>query len=617
MSRKKTLLHIFLIIALACLLSAGVTANFSEGNHLLESLHSNEDTPKIVKALGGNTEFPECPPDLSQAKPSRIVMQVIDNTFHKWKEYDLDEPGRICVVLIEPEYRRLDAQEKTELLEASSKWIEQQPDLDQGYSLSPSDPRLDLPSIPMPYISDHPLELQEFTLEVFDQDDRVRVSSESSQTYPHNTIGYIESSFPNARLRASGFLIAPHTILTNAHVVYNENYGGYLNSMIFTPGQYQASSSATVQRPYGSREAFKVEANPGYLEIWEQSYGWEMAEQDYAAAFILDPFDGIDTYMPLEFNTLYSILETAGYPGIVQVEETYAQWFASGFYYGHSELILAYSISSSQGQSGSPVWADYNDKKRIIAIHSFSSAYFKGGPRLVDENINLIKEWMKWDPGKNKEKPAWQRIASNTSPALALDNNILAASFEERGVWLYDNNWHQVSTKTAQNLAFNNGTLAASFEKDGVFLYENEQWQKIALTTAKDLAFDNNGTLAASFDKLGLWLYQNNQWEKIASTAAENLAFDNNGTLAASFDKLGVWLYQNGQWQNIASTTAENLAFDNNGTLAASFDKLGVWLYQNGQWQKIAISRAQGMAAYNNTFIVSFNTFGVWYYLSN
>jgi len=387
--------------------------------------------------------------------------------------------------------------------------------------------------------------------------------------------------------------------------------------MIFAPGQYQASSSASVQRPYGSREAFKVEANPGYLEIWEPSYGWEMAKQDYAAAFILDPFNGIDTYMPLEFNTLYPHVETAGYPGIVQLEETYAQWLAPGYYYGHTELIMAYNITSSQGQSGSPVWADYNDKKRIIAIHSFSSAYFKGGPRLVDENINLIKEWMQWDPGKNKEKLAWQRIASTTAPALAIDNNILAASFEELGTWLYDDSWHQVSTSTAQSLAFNNGILAASFTENGVLLFENEQWQKIASTTAKDLAFDNNGTMAASFDKLGLWLYQNNQWEKIASTTADNIAFDNNGTLAASFDKLGLWLYQNNQWEKIASTTADNIAFDNNGTLAASFDKLGLWLYQNNQWEKIAISKTQDLAANNNIFIASFDIYGIWYYLSN
>jgi hypothetical protein len=67
----------------------------------------------------------DCPDTLDVLQPSRVILQIIDNVFYKWSEYDLNESGEFCIVMHAPYERKLSAKEARELLQASNKWIDQ------------------------------------------------------------------------------------------------------------------------------------------------------------------------------------------------------------------------------------------------------------------------------------------------------------------------------------------------------------------------------------------------------------------------------------------------------------------------------------------------------------
>ncbi len=394
------------LLSLAIIFIFTLAINVYAGDEL-KLLTNGENFENLVaeESVNDNINLSDCPVGLDQSSPSRVVMQIIDNTFHKWKEYELDESGDFCIVMIEPEYLRLDAQEALELLQASSKWVFQTPDPAEGYTLDYNDPRVDLPPVTMPLIDDLPLELKEYIPEVvIGDDERVRVSRDLCQAHPHNTIGFITIEFAREEFRGTGFLVGPHTILTNGHVVYSENHGGYAKKIEFAPGQYQDSERARVERPYGYREAYGFEANPDYIRVIQKprsTLGEEGAE-DYAAVFIEQPFEGINTFMPLQFNTTDIRINTAGYPGQAHGKSTSSQWFSSGFAFGSEDFnIITHYADTSAGQSGSPIWVFDGQTRRVIAIHALgyeNDISFNFGPSLVDDNRNLIEGWMKWSP---------------------------------------------------------------------------------------------------------------------------------------------------------------------------------------------------------------------------
>jgi C1A family cysteine protease/V8-like Glu-specific endopeptidase len=241
---------------------------------------------------------------------------------------------------------------------------------------------------------------------VIGSDDRTRVSLSTVQTFPRNTIGFVLISFSiDEWYRGTGFLVSPHTILTNAHNVYDEDMGGYVQSLEFFPAQYQSTEGGQVTLPYGSRDAVDVKTNQQYIDAWDPDvYTLEMVSHDYAAAFIEEPFSDITTYMPLLFDytpAIGSSIHTAGYPKEVKGEnDSLAQWYVSGGVVDLDARVLAHDADVTGGQSGSPTWIEDagTGSPRAIAFVSFSSTEYNGGPRLVSTNQDLIEEWMQWTP---------------------------------------------------------------------------------------------------------------------------------------------------------------------------------------------------------------------------
>lgn len=222
-----------------------------------------------------------------------------------------------------------------------------------------------------------------------------------TDSYPVNTVGYVSMVFPNdGEYRATGFLVSPYTILTNGHVVFGSDDGGYATTLNFSPGQYQLVPGGDVVRPYGTKDAVS----------WETNILYENGEDfidDYATAHFDIPFEGIDTFMPLVFNYVPEYVNVAGYPAMALGVSTYGMWHSYGEVIETTEPpeLLCFLAYTYGGSSGGPVW-DFNPEtqvRRVVAINSFGASLngiplYNGGPKLTSDNQEIIEEWLQWAP---------------------------------------------------------------------------------------------------------------------------------------------------------------------------------------------------------------------------
>jgi V8-like Glu-specific endopeptidase len=374
----------------------------------------------------------ECPDGIEQRLPSRVVLQHIDGVFHKWEEYDLGGKGAFCIFLKKPEQRRLSTGEAKTLLENSTRWREQAPAAGVWEVLDPNDSRLLAPPAAPKLPDDFQIQNAPPSLEpdkpappaypchenrsgvspervplskpedVIEADTRSRVTN--TENYPHYLVGYINNTYASDhRFRGTGFIVSPYMVLTNGHMIYSAEEGGYAKKIDFSPGQRQISEGGEVIRPYGTRSASSWQTNEKYIDALTNDPSAQF-NYDYAAVFFDTSFSsiGISTYMPLVFNAAAAgTIDLAGYPAAVQGEGySRAMWHSSGIVLSGADLIVYYDADTSPGNSGSPIWQYYPDPAliRIIAVHAFGAVRFNGGPRLVTQNQALIESWVAWTP---------------------------------------------------------------------------------------------------------------------------------------------------------------------------------------------------------------------------
>ncbi len=368
----------------------------------------------------------DCTSVQEQLPPDRIVLQIIEETFHKWREYDLGG-GEFCIILDAPHIEVLTQQQARSLLEVSARWMVVEPEADQIEILDPEDPSLNVPPAMPPRTydparreieRDEPDTPAEFTFPdaepsgvakygsyspqvVIGDDDRVRITSTTQ--FPWRTIAFQGMTYPNdTSARCTAFLIAPHVALTNAHCVYRSARGGFASSVSIAPGQRQDVDEGLVIRPYGLWSASDWETNQQYIdnEGTSAAYQYDYASSHYTASFsnVLN-----STYMPLVFDispSEGSEIHLAGYPATAHGVNTSAMWHSTDAVHSVQGRLLAYLADTSGGNSGGPVWQQFFTPtiRRIVAIHGygFPSGGYNFGPRLVWQNQPLIENWMNW-----------------------------------------------------------------------------------------------------------------------------------------------------------------------------------------------------------------------------
>mgnify|MGYP000464370039 CR=1 FL=1 len=401
--------------------------------------------PWFQETLPGVLKVVDCPSDLDFSHPSRVVLQIIQNTFYKWYEFDIGPSGEFCIVLLEPEARRLTAEEARALLDASSRWVEQRPSSFEGYWTSPDDPVLAAPPVHLdvtfgangglsdesaPHVGTAPVRTEagpwpnpQGTMSsvtvpqgVVGPDDRIRVTNTTS--YPWYTIGFCKVMFRDGiASRGTGFLVSPYTVLTNAHMVYNHSRGGWAWSFLFAPGQYQQYQGGYVYHPFGYRYARILWTNTAWIAAgpFDSTHGYQYdankhGAYDYAAAMLDRPFDGITTFMPIVLDYRPTYIHLAGYPAKVGEErDTYAMWYSHGPVHRVEPLVLYHLADATSGNSGGPIWVydQLSERLWVVGLNAFGpdEGGPNGGPRFVQQNEQLIEWWMTWTPWRHAVYP--------------------------------------------------------------------------------------------------------------------------------------------------------------------------------------------------------------------
>ena len=373
----------------------------------------------------------DCPRDIRSQEPDRLVAQWIENTFYLWEEHDLVDKGEAsqCIVMLKPESKALSAQESRTLLTASGLWRTLVPAARAtAEELDPNDPELDAIARPLPQVTEADLRAPDRVAGMPEQevvqaakpmepgrnppearpskadvsrgvigyDGRVRVTN--TKGFPWYLNCFLKQRYGSSYYRGTGCAVTPYMILTCAHNVYDQDGKRFANSMTIVPGQKQYSAGGTVYRPWGTRSAAWFRCNSPYTSGGSWAY-------DYAAVHFEYPFWSIATYIPVEFNTRLGagdVMNLSGYPAVAQGERTYSQWYCIGEILRIRGRVIEGNFDTTGGNSGSAMYyyLPSQNTRRICGILTHGAKSYNGGPRLVEQNKDLIISWMQWTPGR-------------------------------------------------------------------------------------------------------------------------------------------------------------------------------------------------------------------------
>lgn len=223
-------------------------------------------------------------------------------------------------------------------------------------------------------------------------DERIRIANPAR--FPFNTVAKVKLG-PEGGGRGTAFLVAPCTLLTNGHVVWNGTTDDWRVVASIHPASYYDEGIGAVVDPYGSRVPSGQATNTSWTATLDPDY-------DYGAIFIASSFEslGVDTYMPVVFGEEPSFINMSGYPSEDLPESTTGavqeQWRGFGDVQLYETRRMYYDATSTGGASGAPVWVFYTSGERYVvsANRGHSAAYEGIGTRFVAANQNLVENWM-------------------------------------------------------------------------------------------------------------------------------------------------------------------------------------------------------------------------------
>ncbi len=334
----------------------------------------------------------DCPLGLNEERPSHKVMQVLAGTLYEWREYEFVNAAgerQRALLLLRPKRCRLPASRARLLLTASRVLPGQERSCRHSAGIRPRP--VNAPAVRRPGgAAARPRPAAAFL-----DDERTRITFPQVASYPCNTVAYLESEFGLFPFRGTGFLVAPACLLTAAHMLYDDNGAAWAERVTIYPAQWEDWEG--LHYPYGRRTVVEeMRIDPGYYNGWSGCYDGF----DLGCLLLKQPFPGIDSFMPLEFDApLPAKVETYGYPAATwQNPESYAMWHSSGAVLpGESagERILAFAGYVSPGTSGAPLIYRVENQPRIIGVATCEGTTSDLGVRFTSANEALIREWLR------------------------------------------------------------------------------------------------------------------------------------------------------------------------------------------------------------------------------
>lgn len=218
---------------------------------------------------------------------------------------------------------------------------------------------------------------------IIGSDDRIRITD--TYAYPYSAICFIYIIFPDgAGCKGTAWMYWSNIAVTAGHCVYDSSHGGWAESIEVIPGANGDSS------PYGKAKAKTMHTTTLWTTTGLPAY-------DYAVIELDTNLGDLTGYFGAYYNTsslTKSNITLTGYPG----EYERQMWTMSGTVSATLTDLIQYSIDSTQGQSGSPVyWYSSSKGYQAIAIDASYSPVtnVNYGTRITYAVFNFITSFRK------------------------------------------------------------------------------------------------------------------------------------------------------------------------------------------------------------------------------
>src|SRR3954454_3045480 len=170
-----------------------------------------------------------------------------------------------------------------------------------------------------------------------------------TNVYPYDCVCYITITFPGVgSFRGSGVIIGPHTILTAAHVLWDQDsLQGATNVQIY-PGDSSGSSGVSITGPYDIHYN-QVNNAGGFLTNQQSQF-------DFG---IIDVAQDLSAYGSFGIQTNYAggTVHMTGYPAVAGVAQTdQVGTVTKDPTYSVLNYGGAGSVTAKPGNSGGPLW---------------------------------------------------------------------------------------------------------------------------------------------------------------------------------------------------------------------------------------------------------------------
>ncbi len=221
---------------------------------------------------------------------------------------------------------------------------------------------------------------------VIGDDDRIRVANPS--VTPYCKIVFIRAYFPSgAVVRSTGVILGPDLVLTCAHAIYRSDLGGW-------PNEVRVYTEVDGVRPNDNDYAGKTSTQMVIPAEWANS-GTSVPGNDWAYLRVDAPIGYQQGWMGFGTTPLtYEGFNVTGYPSNApgQTDDgNYYMYTASGEISGldNSETMFYYSIDTSEGQSGAPL---YVDAQIVYGIHVQSVTNSNMATKISNSLYNYLVE---------------------------------------------------------------------------------------------------------------------------------------------------------------------------------------------------------------------------------
>jgi glutamyl endopeptidase len=230
-------------------------------------------------------------------------------------------------------------------------------------------------------------------------DERTRIVS--TTTAPWKYICALEIVAPIGRFVGTAWVVAPRTLITAGHCVFDPiQMGGWASEVVVTPGQDREL------RPFGSVRVARFSALDAWVERQEQDF-------DIAALHLDADLFGIDEGFQVgalsDDDLRDSLVNVSGYP--FKPGGGQEQWWARNRIRAVTERRIFYDVDTSGGQSGGPAYIFPNDDSSpvVVGIHAYGvggtpdSIPFEvnSAPRIIPEVVEQIQAWIDADPSQS------------------------------------------------------------------------------------------------------------------------------------------------------------------------------------------------------------------------